>query len=77
VTPIEAGCPRRLCKKCGKPKTEDCGCKAAFIPGIVLDPFMGSGTTAIAAKKLDRDYIGFELNPEYVKIAKRRIKQAA
>lgn len=76
-TPIKAGCPKRLCKKCDKPKTKGCDCKAGFIPGIVLDPFIGSGTTAIAAKKLDRDYIGFELNPEYVKIAKRRIKQAA
>jgi site-specific DNA-methyltransferase (adenine-specific) len=32
---------------------------------IVLDPFMGSGTTAIAAKKLNRNFIGFEANPEY------------
>ena len=41
--------------------------------GIVLDPFMGSGTTAVVARKLDRNYIGFELNPKYVKIAKRKI----
>ena len=33
----------------------------------VLDPFMGSGTTARAAKLHGRDYIGFELNPEYIK----------
>ncbi len=42
--------------------------------GIVLDPFIGSGTTAIVAKKLHRNYIGIELNPEYVKLAKNRIK---
>jgi DNA modification methylase len=41
--------------------------------GIVLDPFMGAGTTALVAKKLNRNYVGFELNPEYIKIAERRI----
>lgn len=42
---------------------------------IVLDPFIGSGTTAIAAMKLNRDYIGIELAPEYVEIAEKRIAQ--
>ena len=32
---------------------------------IVLDPFIGSGTTALAAKALNRNYIGFEMNQEY------------
>lgn len=41
--------------------------------GIVLDPFMGAGTTALVAKKLNRNYIGFELNPEYIKIAEKRL----
>lgn len=41
--------------------------------GLVLDPFMGSGTTAIVARKLERNYIGFELNPEYVKLATERL----
>ena len=41
--------------------------------GIVLDPFMGSGTTAVVARKLDRNYTGFELNPDYIKIAERRL----
>jgi site-specific DNA-methyltransferase (adenine-specific) len=41
--------------------------------GIVLDPFIGSGTTAVVAKKLNRHFIGFELNPQYVKIAGKRI----
>jgi len=40
---------------------------------IVLDPFMGSGTTAVAAMKEQRHYIGFELYPEYYKIALKRI----
>ncbi|MHA1832449.1 MAG: DNA methyltransferase, partial [Candidatus Baldrarchaeia archaeon] len=44
-------------------------------PGdIVLDPFIGSGTTAVAAKKLGRRYIGIDINPEYCKIAEERIK---
>ena len=43
--------------------------------GIVLDPFMGSGTTAIEAKKLGRNYIGIELNPDYCKLAEERIKK--
>jgi DNA modification methylase len=51
----------------------DCGCNAGFESGIVLDPFMGAGTTAVVAKKLGRHYIGIELNPEYVKIANERI----
>ena len=51
----------------------DCGCNAGWKPGIVLDPFMGSGTTGLVAKKLGRDFIGIELNPEYVKMAEKRI----
>lgn len=42
-------------------------------PGLVLDMFMGSGTTAVVAKLLNRDYIGSELNPEYIKLAEKRI----
>ncbi|MCE7997059.1 MAG: site-specific DNA-methyltransferase [Roseivirga sp.] len=41
--------------------------------GIVLDPFFGSGTTGVVARKLNRNFIGIELNPEYIKIAERRI----
>jgi DNA modification methylase len=43
--------------------------------GIVLDPFMGSGTTAVVALKHNRNYIGIELNPEYIKIAEKRISE--
>ncbi len=42
--------------------------------GIVLDPFMGSGTSGMVAKRLSRNYIGIELNPEYIKIAENRIE---
>jgi len=126
-TPIKAGCPQYICKKCGKAKqkiyintsggfnyrvrdagkkhqqcpqfkaTEEeitkykenepnhhiqavyaekwisCDCKVGFKPGIVLDPFCGSGTTCLVAKKLGRSYIGIDINPEYIKIAKRRL----
>jgi len=41
---------------------------------IVLDPFMGSGTTAVACIKTNRKYIGFELSEEYCKMAERRIE---
>lgn len=41
--------------------------------GIILDPFMGSGTACLVAKQLRRNYIGIELNPEYIKIAQKRI----
>lgn len=48
-------------------------CNEGFAPGVVLDMFMGSGTTAIVAKELGRRFIGSELNPEYIKIAEKRI----
>lgn len=41
--------------------------------GIVLDPFFGSGTTGVYARKVNRNFIGIELNPEYVKIAENRL----
>lgn len=43
--------------------------------GTVLDPFLGSGTTAVVARNLGRNYIGIEINPEYVKIAEDRLRQ--
>lgn len=42
--------------------------------GVVLDPFMGSGTTARVARKLNRHFVGFELNPEYCKIIEKKIQ---
>ena len=43
---------------------------------IVLDPFIGSGTTAVVARKLGRRFLGCDINPEYVKIAVSRSKSA-
>ena len=45
-----------------------------FKPGIVLDPFFGSGTTAQVAMSQDKDWVGIELNPEYEKIFEKRLK---
>ena len=53
-------------------------CMEASCPvmGTVLDPFMGSGTTAIVAVQLHRQFIGFEISPEYTEIANRRVDEA-
>jgi DNA modification methylase len=48
------------------------GCPAG---GVVLDPFMGSGTTALVARRLRRHYVGCDLNPEYVAMAERRLAE--
>jgi DNA modification methylase len=45
----------------------------SFAGDTVLDPFMGTGTTLLAATKCDRNAIGVELMPEYIKIARRRL----
>lgn len=45
----------------------------SFPNELVLDPFLGSGTTALAAKKLNRNSVGYEINPEFIPIIKERI----
>ena len=49
-----------------------------FLPNaqMVLDPFMGSGTTGVACIKLGRKFIGIELEPKYYDIARKRIRKA-
>ena len=42
--------------------------------GIVLDPFFGSGTTGLVAKQNERNFVGIELNKDYIEIAKRRLE---
>lgn len=89
---IIAGSPRMRCTICRKPWTRRlirdgprahrkpprpaCSCDAQAEPGLVLDPFIGSGTTAIAAAKLGRDWLGIELNPDFVAMAHQRITQS-
>ena len=112
-TPIKAGCPEFVCKKCGKARVkiidsesvptrpgnmskdtegvfaasrkrympvykgehyETCNCNAGFEHGIVLDPFVGSGTTCVMAERLNRRWIGIDISEEYCKMAVERIK---
>jgi DNA modification methylase len=47
-----------------------------FAGDVVLDPFMGSGSTAVAAVEADRRFVGYELDPAYARLARRRVKQA-
>ena len=60
--------PEELVKIC-----IDAGCP---VGGTVLDPFLGSGTTAIVAERMGRDFFGIELNPEYARHATERILKA-
>jgi tRNA G10 N-methylase Trm11 len=50
-------------------------CSGAVTPGVVLDPFCGSGTTALVARRLGRKSVGVELNPEYAALCARRLQQ--
>ena len=54
----------------------DCGCNAGWTSGVVLDPFVGAGTTALVAKQLGRHFIGIDINSEYIKIAKKRLAES-
>lgn len=55
-----------------------CSCDAGDpVPCVVLDPFLGSGTTAMVADRLQRDAVGIELSPTYVAMARRRLEQDA
>lgn len=86
---LKVGCPERRCCACLEPWRHTmrrlgdaalrgalkptCSCEADSEPGIVLDPFMGAGTTAVAAQRLSRDWLGIELNPDFVRLANERI----
>jgi site-specific DNA-methyltransferase (adenine-specific) len=81
--PILATCPALVCRDCGKawaPVTERgsgpagpvCTFPASPRPGVVLDPFFGSGTVGLAARELGRDWLGIELKPDYVEMARSR-----
>jgi len=52
-----------------------CSCGLDPVPGVVLDPFFGAGTTGLVAKKFGRMFIGIELNPDYIKMAKARLSK--
>jgi site-specific DNA-methyltransferase (cytosine-N4-specific) len=54
---------------------EPCIMSGSKIGDVVLDPFMGSGTTAAVAQRLNRLYLGCELNTEYAALQTERLKQ--
>lgn len=68
---LKAGCPKHVCSKCGK---HTCKCNAGFIPGTVLDPFAGSGTTGVVAKKLGLSAILIEAVEKYTDIIRERLE---
>ena len=61
--PLRSGC---ACFGNGEPVSQ---------PGVVLDPFFGAGTLALAAEQHGRDWVGIELNPGYAALAERRLAQ--
>jgi hypothetical protein len=66
---------RRVMYLAGRAQTRPlvpCGCRAATRPGLVLDPFAGSGTTLKVARELGRGALGIELNPDYAELARVR-----
>lgn len=86
-----ATCPERVCMRCRTPWTRamqviqgrklatgplraTCG-HADWRPGLVLDPFFGAGTVAIAAEMYSRDWLGIEINPDYAALARSRIAE--
>lgn len=53
-----------------------CTCAGGWQPGLVLDPFLGSGTTAVVAERLGRRWLGVELSPKFAALATRRVEAA-
>lgn len=86
ITPsVLATCPTAVCTRCDTPtpnrprrarRPERCRCRAPTRPGIVLDPFLGAGTTALVAQAHGRDWIGIELNPTYITLTQQRLSTA-
>jgi hypothetical protein len=83
---IRFACPEKTCSHCGLPmeqfydrqqkKTRKarCTCGVQMQQGLVLDPFMGSGSTAIAALRENVSFIGLELNPHYLHVCDKRLR---
>jgi DNA modification methylase len=52
-----------------------CACSASSRRGVVLDPFFGVGTVGVVAERYGRDWVGIEINPEYARLARRRLRE--
>lgn len=65
----------RTVRKVGK--LERCDCFAPSRPGVVLDPFFGSGSVGVVAQRHNRDWLGIELNPAYRRLAEDRLGRVA
>lgn len=77
--PLLATCPRWACATCGLPgrgEQPSCADSAGRVPGLVLDPFLGTGTVAEVATRHGRDWLGIELNPVYAALARKRLSGA-
>lgn len=59
------------------PLEADCGCGTEPRPGLVLDPFFGTGTVGAVAERLGRDWLGVELSPEYAELAWQRLGRSS
>jgi site-specific DNA-methyltransferase (adenine-specific) len=82
---IRFASPKMTCPKCGLPEevfyerkektfhNARCKCDSKLQPALIFDPFMGSGSTAIAALNEKRFFSGIELNPTHLEISKKRI----
>jgi site-specific DNA-methyltransferase (adenine-specific) len=57
------------------PVQAGCDCRSSWEPGLVLDPFMGAGTTAVVAESLDRDWLGIELNSAFAALTEERLRR--
>lgn len=52
-----------------------CGCGGWWRRGVVLDPFMGAGTTAVVAERLGRDWVGIDLSEDFARLARKRLER--
>lgn len=89
---VRAGVPERRCPVCRTPWRRpvrrlgetavrlalrpDCDCGEGHEPGLVLDPFLGSGTTAVVAEREGRDWLGIELNADFIRLSEERLESA-
>lgn len=70
---VGASIPGHAVKRVTQNGWRQCGCNVGFCAGIVLDPFFGTGTVGVVARKLRRRFLGIELNRAYIQLAEERL----